>query len=88
MAGEVTYASKPWLKSYDKGVQEHIDYEEITLPDILDRSAAQYPDRMAENFQGFTLSFKQLKDMVDRMATCLAAFGIKKAMPSPLFCPI
>jgi len=78
MAGEVTYASKPWLKSYDKGVPAQINYEEICLPDILDRSAAQYPDRMALNFQGCTISFKQLKDMVDRMAACLADFGVKK----------
>ena len=38
MAGEVSYASKPWLKSYDKGVPEKIKYEEISMPDILDRS--------------------------------------------------
>ncbi|MDQ5986985.1 MAG: Long-chain acyl-CoA synthetase [Syntrophus sp. SKADARSKE-3] len=78
MAGEITYASKPWLKSYDEGVPANINYEEICLPGILDRSASQFPDRMAENFQGFILTYKQLKDMVDRMATCFAAFGIKK----------
>ncbi|MBP1711639.1 MAG: long-chain-fatty-acid--CoA ligase, partial [Deltaproteobacteria bacterium] len=77
MAGEV-YASKPWLKSYDKGVPEKIQYEEICMPDILDRSAAKYPDRMALNFQGFTLNYKELKDMVDRFATYLAGAGIKK----------
>ncbi|PKN05984.1 MAG: long-chain fatty acid--CoA ligase, partial [Deltaproteobacteria bacterium HGW-Deltaproteobacteria-7] len=78
MAGEVSYASKPWLKSYDKGVPEKIQYEEICMPDILDRSAAKYPDRMALNFQGYTMNYKALKDMVDRFATYLAGIGIKK----------
>jgi long-chain acyl-CoA synthetase len=78
MAGEVSYASKPWLKSYDKGVPEKIQYEEICMPDILDRSAAKFPDRMALNFQGYTISYKGLKDMVDRFSTYLSDVGIKK----------
>ena len=78
MAGEVSYASKPWLKSYDKGVPEKIQYEEICMPDILDRSAAKYPDRMALNFQGYIMSYKALKEMVDRFATYMSGIGIKK----------
>ena len=78
MAGELSYASKPWLKSYDKGVPEKINYEEICMPDILDRSAAKSSNRMALNFQGYNLSYAALKEMVDRFATCLTAFGIKK----------
>jgi len=78
MAGEVSYASKPWLKSYDKGVSAKINYEEICMPDILERSAAKNANSMALNFQGFTVSYKTLKEMVDRFATCLTDFGIKK----------
>jgi long-chain acyl-CoA synthetase len=78
MAGEVSYASKPWLKSYDKGIPEKIQYEEICMPDILDRSAAKFPDRMALNFQGYIVNYKQLKDMVDRFAAWLAGVGVKK----------
>ncbi|MDD5167961.1 MAG: long-chain fatty acid--CoA ligase [Syntrophales bacterium] len=78
MAAEVTYSSKPWLKSYDKGVPEFSNYEELCMPDILDRSAAANPDRMALNFQGCIISYRKLKEMVDRFATCLADFGVKK----------
>ena len=73
-----TYAEKPWLKSYEQGVPETIAYEEICLPDILDRTAQKFPDRPALLFQGTTIPYAQLKDMVDRFATCLAGFGIKK----------
>ena len=33
------YAAKPWLKQYDEGVPEHIDYPEINLYEILDNAA-------------------------------------------------
>jgi len=78
MAGESIYQSKPWLKSYEKGVPETIRYEEICMPDILDRTAKQFPEKTALIFQGFTLSFRQLKDMVDRFSACLTAFGVKQ----------
>ena len=63
---------------YDKGVPEKIHYEEICMPDILDRVAAERPDRMALNFQGYTMNYKELKDMVNRFAACLTGMGIKK----------
>jgi len=71
-------ASKPWLKSYETGVPESINYEEICLPDILERTARQFPDRTALIFQGFKMSYTELNDMVARFASCLSGFGIKK----------
>jgi long-chain acyl-CoA synthetase len=35
------YESKPWLKSYEKGVPENIKYEELTMPDYLEKSAKE-----------------------------------------------
>ncbi len=72
------YYRKPWLKSYEQGVPERIGYEEITMPDILDRTAKEFPDRPALIFQGYSLTYGQVKDMVDRFATCLADFGVKQ----------
>jgi len=78
MAGEIRYQDKPWLKSYEKGVPANINYEEICMPDILDRTAKKFPDKTALIFQGYRLNFAQFKDMADRFATCLADFGIKQ----------
>ena len=78
MAEESIYLKKPWLKSYEKGVPERISYEEICMPDILDRTAKQFPDKPALIFQGYTMTYRQLKDMVDRFATCLTDFGVKQ----------
>ncbi len=69
---------RPWLKFYEKGVPESVEFEEICLPDILDRSAQMFPDNMALLFQGYQVTYAELKEMVDRFATILAGFGIKK----------
>jgi long-chain acyl-CoA synthetase len=78
MAGEIRYVDKPWLKSYEKSVPATINYEEISMPDILDRTGREFPDKTALIFQGHKLTFRQFKDMVDRFATCLNAFGIRQ----------
>ena len=78
MAANMSYESKPWLKSYEKGVPESINYEEICMPDILDRTASGFPGNNALIFQGYKLNFTQFKEMVDRFATCLTNFGVKK----------
>jgi len=75
---EKSYQAKPWLKHYADGVSEEIEFEELCLPDILERAAKRYPDKDALVFQGYKMSFKELKDKVDRFATSLSGFGIKK----------
>jgi long-chain acyl-CoA synthetase len=72
------YFKKPWLKSYEPGVPATINYEEITMPDILDRTAGKYPEMAALIFQGYSITYRQMKDMVDRFAACLTDFGVKQ----------
>ncbi len=72
------YQDKPWLAHYDKGVPESVNYEEVCLPELLDRSAQKFPDTMALLFQGYKVTYRELKEMVDRFAACLADFGIQK----------
>jgi long-chain acyl-CoA synthetase len=78
MAKETMYKSKPWLKSYGRGVPEHVAYEKTSLNEFLARSAADFPERDALIFQGYRVSFREFKDMVDRFARCLSDFGITK----------
>ena len=78
MTKEIRYEDKPWLEFYEKGVPEKIDYENICLPDILTRTAGQFPDHMALLFQGYQMSYRELAGMVDRFATCLDDFGVRK----------
>ncbi len=74
----VTYQQKPWLQHYDDGVPPEIEFEPVCLPDMLDRTAARIPDKMAMLFQGYQVSYRQFKEMVDCFAACLQDFGIRK----------
>ena len=78
MTQEIKYQDKPWLASYEKNVAENLDFEEAFLPDFLERSAEKFPDNMALLFQGYKVTYRELKNMVDCFATALADFGIKK----------
>ena len=78
MAASISYESKPWLKSYEKGVPENIKYEELTMPDYLEKAAKDFPNDTAMIFVGYKMTYRQFKDQVDRFATCLTDFGIKK----------
>ncbi len=87
MAGAISNQEKQWLKSYQKGVPEKINYEEICMPDILERTVSKFPGNTALIFQGYQISYSQMKDMVDRFATCLTDFGVKKGDSVALLLP-
>ena len=78
MTASVGYMDKPWLKHYEKGIPETIQFEETCIPAFLERSAKEFPDHTALLFQGFKVSFRELNDMVNRFSTCLSGFGIQK----------
>ena len=78
MSTSNAYQNKPWLAHYDEGVPEFVDYEETCLPEFLDRSAQKFPNTMALLFQGYQLTYRELKDVVDRFAASLVDFGIQK----------
>ncbi len=69
---------KVWHKSYDSGVPAEVDFQDISLIDYLDSSTARFGDRPAVKFMNCCLSYSQLKDQVDRLATALAGMGVQK----------
>jgi long-chain acyl-CoA synthetase len=68
---------KIWLKSYADGVPAEVVFEEITLPQALARSAERYPDKPALLFQGTTITYRRLDEMVSRFASALVALGVR-----------
>ncbi|MFW9937584.1 MAG: long-chain fatty acid--CoA ligase [Candidatus Thorarchaeota archaeon] len=75
---EDPYAKKPWLAHYDEGVPEHIDYPEINIYEFLENAAKDYGGRTAIWFMKNKISYKKLKDIVDRLATALINLGLKR----------
>ena len=66
-----------WHEHYDEGVPRALDYKDLTVPQMLQRSAERFPDRTAVVFFNATLTYRQLQDAVDRLATALTKLGVE-----------
>jgi len=77
---------KPWLKHYDEGVPDTIDYPPIPLDQLLTDAAAKHPDHTAIIFGAALgsrvldakLTYAQLDDAVNRFAAGLQKMGVQK----------
>jgi len=68
---------KPWLKSYEPHVPEHLDYPATILPDVLRRVARDRAYRTAIIFKGARLTYGELDQAVDRLAAALQRLGVQ-----------
>ncbi len=69
---------KPWLKSYEPHVSEHLAYPDTVLPCVLERTAQKYPEHPALIFKGAVMRYGELDALVNRCAAALQAKGLKK----------
>ncbi len=67
-----------WHKAYAKDVPSTIQYETITLPQALERSAVTYPETAAMVMMGKTITYRQLDELVNRFSGALADLGVQK----------
>ena len=84
------YLSKPWLKYYPAGVPEDVDIPEISVPELIDQLADKYANKAALIFYGKRITYRRLKELIDRFATGLADHGVKKGDTVALYlvnCP-
>jgi long-chain acyl-CoA synthetase len=87
----MTYADRPWLKSYSLGPYK-LDHSLAPYPQepvfsILDRAAQAYPNQPAILYQGRELKYHQLKRRVDSLANALAHLGLQKGDRVCLYLP-
>jgi len=78
----MTYADKPWMKSYFVGpfkLEKTMEpYPRIPVYKFLEDSAANYPEQVACVYLEEKITYPQLKLQVDKLATALANLGVKK----------
>jgi len=55
-----------------------LDFEPLTLPQFLERAAAEHGDATAVVFLNSRLTYRELKQHVDRFATALARLGVTR----------
>jgi long-chain acyl-CoA synthetase len=81
---------RPWFKGnfWPEGVPHQLDYDySLSIPQMLEQSANNYADFPAIWFLDTWVTYKELKDMVDRFATSLSKLGIKKGDVVALLMP-
>lgn len=75
---DAIYRQKPWLKAYPHGIPSWVDIPLKSLNEAFNEATEKWKDRTAIMFYGRKISFKELRDKVDRFATALYNLGIKK----------
>ena len=79
--------NRPWVKNYDPGTPEHIDYPSTPLFRFLEESAKKYPDKTCTIFKGASISYKEMNELTDKMAAALVGLGVKKGDRIGIFMP-
>jgi len=69
---------KIYYKNWPEGIPKEVEIPDITLVDSLENTVKRFPDNVATYYMGFELTYKQLLDIVYRIATKLSELGIKK----------
>lgn len=90
MDAKALYMNKPWLKYYPEGVPKEVDVPEISVPEIFDQTANKYGSKTALIFYGKKISYRRLKELIDRFAAALADLGVTKGETVALYllnCP-
>ncbi|HUW44343.1 MAG TPA: AMP-binding protein, partial [Dehalococcoidia bacterium] len=72
------YEARPWIKWYLPGVSPDITIEEKSVVDTFNENTEEWKDKTAVIFYGRKVSYRELRDHVDRFATALHDLGVKK----------
>jgi len=72
------YEARPWIKWYQPGVAPDVTIEDRSVVDTFNETTEKWKDKTAVVFYGRKMSYKELRDQVDRFATALHDLGIRK----------
>ncbi len=67
----------PWLRRYPREVPPHLDYPEVSLDELVERSVERWPDRDALVFYGSRWSYRRFWSESERLAASLAREGVR-----------
>ena len=67
-----------WHKSYNPDVPAELDFEHITMPEVLTRISERFPDIIALNYMGKMISYREFERLVNIFAKALADLGVGK----------
>jgi len=69
---------KLWIQSWPHGIPQKLDFPNKPLYEFLRDNAEKNPKKVAINYYGREIGFKELDDLSDRFAAALNDSGLKK----------
>ena len=72
------YLARPWLNFRQPGVPAEVELQPRPVFQLFDEAAARWPERDALMFYGRGITYRELRDAIDRLACALADLGVKK----------
>jgi len=79
--------NKPWLKNYDNGVPQLIEYPQVPLFHLLEEAARIYPNSPCTIFKGAKITYQEMDLITNRLANGLVELGVKKGDRVGIFMP-
>jgi long-chain acyl-CoA synthetase len=77
----------PWEKSYPAGVDWDVSITAKPAYELLDETAAAYPENVCMNFRGKHYRYRETADLVRRAAKGFRALGVRKGIKVGLMLP-
>lgn len=78
---------KAWMKSWPKSVPRSLAYPEISLGEVLHRSSAEFPNKIAVHYSDHEITFGELDDLASRFGKALQDLGVNKGDRVALYLP-
>ncbi|MBN2028575.1 MAG: long-chain fatty acid--CoA ligase [Actinobacteria bacterium] len=69
---------KIWLDHYPEGVPMQVELPDMSLGQMLEKTAAEYPDNVAVIFINNKITYARLDEMSNRFANVLEKLGVRK----------
>lgn len=79
--------ARPWVKHYERGVPAEVDVPDITLPQMLRRTAERFPRKTFATFYGRDFTYGEIDEQSDRFAHRLIELGVEPGQPVMLVLP-
>ena len=84
---EIEAKPHPWEASYPTGLSWHFEVDSRPLFSVLDDAVAAFPDNPCLEFLGKRYSYREVGDLVARVAKGLQGLGVGKDVRVGLFLP-
>jgi long-chain acyl-CoA synthetase len=79
--------NKPWFSSWPKDIPKNLEYPDLPLNEILEKTSKEYPEKTAIAYFEKKTTYAQLNSLSNNFAAALVDFGVEKSDRVALFLP-